>query len=145
MSNIIVGGWSALKAELHFATELFGRSAGPDGAIDRIKHGLGEVIAKFERLAIEEAAKVVPEAEKAAVGAVDLALQASKPAIEASLGEPGAALAEVALGVVANVGEQIAERAVDSTLAKVETSVEAPAAEVVAAPFEEAVPTSEVQ
>lgn len=124
MSNFIVGGWSALKAELHFATELFGRSAGPDGAIDRIKHGLGEVLAKFERLAVEEAAKSVPVVEQTAVAAVDLGLQASAPVLETHLGEAGGAVAEVALQVAAGVGEQVADKALEGAVATAEAHVE---------------------
>jgi hypothetical protein len=137
MSNFIVGGWSALKADLHFATELYGRSCGPDDAVARIKHGLSEVLVKFEKLAIEEAAKVAPVVEQAAESAVDTALKSAAPVIEEKLGEPGAAIAESALGVAANVGEQVVEHAVDVTLATTESAVaaaaEAPAAEAPAA------------
>jgi hypothetical protein len=86
MSNVIVGGWSALEAEIHHIVEFASNCAGPDGAAARVKHGVSKVLAKFRALAIEEAASA----------ATDLA----KPVIAASLGPVAAVVAETVLDAV---------------------------------------------
>lgn len=71
--NIVVGGWSALKSEIQHAVELFGRSAGPDGAVERIKFGVSQVIGKFESLAAQEPEDAPVEVAPDEVASVEVA------------------------------------------------------------------------
>lgn len=94
MSNIIVGGWSALKEDLHHATEFASNCAGPDGAKERVKLALTKVLEKFEALAIEEAKGLVPVVESIVVDEIAHVVSegtgtvAEAPVVEAPVGEP---------------------------------------------------------
>jgi hypothetical protein len=137
MSNLIIGGWSALEHELHTAVEFASNCAGPDGAKERVKHGVSMILAKFKGFAIAEAEKLAPVAEAAAAKMIDTTIQAATPVIEEKIGEPGASIVEAGLQAVAGAGETIAAQAISGTL---EHLAEAPVVEapVVEAPVVEA-------
>jgi hypothetical protein len=102
MSNIIVGGWSALKEDLHHATEFASNCAGPDGAKERVKLALTKVLEKFEALAIEEAKALVPVVEEIVVDEIaHVANAGTDPVAEAPVAEAPVAEAPVAEAPVA--------------------------------------------
>lgn len=102
-----------LEHKLHSAVEFASNCAGPDGAKERIKVLVSDVVAELKKLAAEAS----PVVEKVAEGAVETAITAAKPTIEGAIGEPAASVVEAGLEQVAAVGEQIVENKVAEVFA----------------------------
>ena len=102
-----------LEHRLHSAVEFASNCAGPDGAKERIKAMVSDVVVELRKLA-EGAA---PTVEKVAENVVETAVESVKPAIESKVGEPAASVVEAGLEQVAAVGEQIVENKVAEVFA----------------------------
>ena len=99
-------------SHLHHAIEVASNCAGPDGAKDAVKRAVAGVVEKAKGLGLE----LLPIAEKAVEGAVDVGLQAVKPVVEEKLGEPIASVVEAGVEASVTEGLQVAEQSVDQAL-----------------------------